>query len=81
MRMKIDMNKAYNKLEWSFIECVLKAHGFDQPLCQIIIMFCIQSVSFSILLNDSPLQALKPNRGIRQGDPISPYLFLMFYRN
>ena len=45
MAVKIDMNEAYDRLEWKFIEAVFKAHGFDQAVVDLI-MFGIKSVSF-----------------------------------
>ena len=76
MAVKIDINKAYDRVEWSFIATVLRVHGFDQDVVDLIV-FGITSVSFHVLLNGSPTKTFSPRRGIRQEDPISPYIFIL----
>lgn len=74
--LKIDMQKAYDFLEWSFLEEVL--HGMQLPSIFISwIISCIKTVSYSILVNGVPSKPFKAKRGVRQGDPLSPYLFVL----
>ena len=76
MGLKIDMEKAYDRLDWCFLEKVL--HGFDFPRIWIQwVMQCVTTTSFSILLNGSPFSFFKPKRGLRQGDLLSPFLFIL----
>ena len=76
MSIKVDLEKAYDRLEWSFIHQVLIAFQFPQNLIKLI-MSCITTSKVSILFNGGALEAFVPSRGIRQGDPISPYLFIL----
>ena len=76
MVVKIDLEKAYDRLEWSFIKMVLDHFGFPPNIVNLI-MSCVTSTSTAILFNGNKLDSFQPSRGIRQGDPISPYLFLL----
>lgn len=68
MAIKVDLAKAYDHLEWSFIHKVLKAFHFPQMLIDLI-MSCVSTTSISILFNGRKLDSFKPLRGIRQGVP------------
>lgn len=76
MALKIDMEKAYDRIEWNFLLEVLRCFGFSNTWIQLIRQ-CISTVSFSLLLNGSTLGLFRPHRGIRQEDPISPFLFIL----
>jgi hypothetical protein len=73
---KLYMMKAYDRVEWPFLEAMMLKLGFPQKEVQLI-MRCVSTVSFAVKVNGFLLEAFHPTRGIRQGDPLSPYLFLL----
>jgi len=76
MGIKHDMGKAYDPVEWVFLEFVMGRLGFSNQWITWIMAY-VRSVSYSVLVNGCPVGEIIPTRGIRQGDPISPYLFLI----
>lgn len=76
MAIKVDLVKAYDHLEWSFIRNILKAFRFPDDLIKQIMSY-VSSTTISILLNGGKLSSFKPTRGIRQGDLLSLYLFIL----
>ena len=76
MVIKIDLEKAYDRLEWFVIKMVLEHFGFPESMIKLI-MSCVSTTNTALLFNGSKLDSFQPSRGVRQGDPISPYLFLL----
>ncbi|XP_061998871.1 uncharacterized protein LOC133716160 [Rosa rugosa] len=73
---KIDLSKAYDKLNWSFINQVLYELQIPNQLTKLI-MHCITSPSFQVILNGDLSDKFSAGRGVRQGDPLSPYIFVL----
>lgn len=72
----MDISKAYDMIDWRVVRQIMIRMGFFRQWVDII-MLCVTPVSYSVVVNDQLVGPIKPKRGLRQGDPISSYLFII----
>ena len=77
LALKLDINKAYDRVELPFLQGIIQRLGFPEGWISRV-MGCVTTPTFSVLINGKPYGYIHPSKGIRQGDPLSPYLFFLY---
>jgi len=74
--IKVDFEKAYDSVNWEFLLYMMARLGFCDKWIKWI-RGCLESSTISVLVNGSPTEQFSPTKGLRQGDPLAPFLFLI----